>query len=94
MNSNIFNRYFSSGSISVLLHADPCSDFECPRGSACKVYEPTNEAFCDPSCELDNGGCNSNQACELDQVNCVRAPCPPEVVCTDVGKTVVDQMLI
>ena len=93
MNSNIFICYFSIGSIAVLLHVDPCSDFECPRGSACNVFEPTNEPFCDPSCKLDNGGCNNNQTCELQPAICVRAPCPPDVVCTDVGKTVVDQML-
>ena len=61
---------------------DSCTGFECPTGSQCKVYEPTGEAFCEPSCDLNNGGCPANQRCSLETVQCVRAPCPPVVKCT------------
>ena len=61
---------------------DRCTGFECPTGSQCKVYEPTREAFCEPSCDLNNGGCPANQRCSLETVQCVRAPCPPVVKCT------------
>ena len=61
---------------------DPCDNHMCPIGSQCKVYRPTGEAFCEPSCDLDNGGCPANQECSLQTVQCVRAPCPPVVQCT------------
>ena len=63
------------------LIADPCKDFKCPSGSTCEVFQPTGEAFCQPSCDLDNGGCASNETCLLEEVQCVRAPCPPVVKC-------------
>ena len=86
--TSLFHRYlFLCDYIIVLV--DPCADHECPRGSTCKVYEPTNEAYCDPSCELDNGGCEFSQTCELETVQCVRAPCPLVVVCKDARKILI-----
>ena len=63
---------------------DPCEIKKCPAGSRCKIFEPTGEAFCEPSCSIDNGGCSSCQSCSLREVQCVRAPCPPVVQCTDI----------
>ena len=45
------------------------------------------------SCEMDNGGCEEREVCELKPVQCVRAPCPSVVVCStpttvDVSTTV------
>ena len=34
------------------------------------------------SCEMDNGGCEEREVCELKPVQCVRAPCPSVVVCS------------
>ena len=62
--------------------ADPCDNYTCPTGSQCEVFEPTGEAFCDSSCDLDNGGCPANQICSLQIVQCIRAPCPTFVQCT------------
>ena len=70
---------FSAYSINVML--DPCLSKECPTGSSCRVFEVTGEAFCEPSCELENGGCENLQKCELVNVTCSRAPCPPVVNC-------------
>jgi len=61
---------------------DHCTAVRCPIGSQCEVFELTNETFCNPSCDLDNGGCPVGQACSLQQVQCVRAPCPPVVQCS------------
>ena len=47
----------------------------------CKIFKPTGEAFCEPSCILNNGGCQANEICSLVVVNCVRAPCPPIIQC-------------
>ena len=60
---------------------DPCEHHKCPTGSKCKVYEVTGETYCEASCDLDNGGCAANQTCSLQAVECIRAPCPPEVQC-------------
>ena len=77
---------FSSCSVIKLMSnpctADPCDNYTCRTGTQCKVYKPTGEAFCDPSCDLDNGGCPANQTCSLQIVQCVRAPCPPVVQCS------------
>ena len=64
---------------------DPCEtkSEECPIGTRCKIYEPTGEAFCEPSCSIENGGCDSDEVCTLQDVVCVRSPCPPMVQCTD-----------
>ena len=64
------------------MYIDPCNGFECPTGFQCKVFKPTGEAFCDPSCDLDNGGCADDETCSLENVTCVRTPCPPVVKCS------------
>jgi len=61
---------------------DGCAAVTCPTGSQCEVYEPTGETFCNPSCDLDNGGCPAGHTCSLQDVQCVRPPCPPVVQCT------------
>ena len=53
----------------------------CSRWSQCKVDESVHEAYCEPSCDLDNGGCADDEICSLKQVTCVSAPCPPVVQC-------------
>ena len=52
------------------LTVNPCASVTCPTGSQCEVYKPTGEAFCNPSCDLDNGGCLSYQTCSLQVVQC------------------------
>ena len=53
----------------------------CSRGSQCKVDETIHQAYCKPSCGLDNGGCNDNEVCLLLQESCISDPCPPVVQC-------------
>ena len=73
---NLHNKYHHITCI------DPCASVTCPTGSQCEVFGPTGEAFCNPSCDLDNGGCPTGQTCSLQQVQCVRAQCPPVVQCS------------
>ena len=40
----------------------------------------------EPSCDINNGGCPKDQICQLNQVQCVQAPCPPVVECLDAGE--------
>ena len=57
----------------------------CSRGSQCKVDETVHQAYCEPSCDLDNGGCADNEVCSLQQQqqqqNCTSGPCPPVIQC-------------
>lgn len=55
----------------------------CPAGHRCEVEN--GEAFCQPDCSLNNGGCLLGQECRLNQVRCARAPCPPVVECIHTG---------
>ena len=47
-----------------------------------KVDETVHQAYCEPSCDLDNGGCADNEVCSLLQENCINDPCPPVVQCS------------
>ena len=66
---------------------DPCLSKECGIGSFCRVFKDTDEAYCVPSCELDNGGCGRHQKCELIHRGCPPGPCPPLVICEGNGSS-------
>jgi hypothetical protein len=66
----------------VTVTVDPCDGLVCGEGSECQIFEPTGEAFCNPNCE-DLNPCGPHQVCKLQLVNCVRAPCPPVLLCED-----------
>ena len=53
----------------------------CPTGSQCKVNQTLRQAYCEASCDLDNGGCADDRLCSLQQVMCEGYPCPPAVQC-------------
>ena len=56
---------------------DPCARFKCENGYVCKVHGPTQEAFCEPSCDLINGGCPEGTHCRLrEDMECEEGPCP------------------
>jgi len=55
---------------------------DCTRGSQCKVDQTVHKAYCEPSCDLDNGGCADDEVCSLQQATCVGGPCPPVVQCS------------
>ena len=68
-----------------------CDRLDCSPNAVCKIFEPTGEAFCEPSCSLNNGGCQDGETCsvvgeECERCpivgECVRVPCPV-VECTD-----------
>ncbi len=69
---------------------DPCSSFECSSHAQCRVFQ-TGQAYCDPSCSVDNGGCEEDETCQLLATPCAAppldrppSPCPLVVVCTPV----------
>ena len=76
-------------------HTDPCASFDCPSHTRCKVFRnlfgdpigPAEQAYCDPSCDLDNGGCEEDEICQLLPPVCQPdAPCPFLVRCTHEGE--------
>lgn len=75
--------YIHMDSMFVHTFLDPCALVDCMPNSVCKVDPGTGTAFCEPSCELNNGGCRDDQLCKLNQVQCITTPCPPEIVCVD-----------
>ena len=71
--------------ISIILLPTGCENItiNCPRGTHCKVDETVHRAYCEGSCDLNNGGCSDNEVCSLLQpVTCEDAPCPSIVQCT------------
>lgn len=54
----------------------------CPTGSQCKVNYTAEQAYCEPSCDIENGGCPTDRICSLQQVTCEHYPCPPAVQCS------------
>ena len=65
----------------------------CARGSRCKVDETVHRAYCEPSCDLDNGGCTDNEVCSLQQQHtCTSGPCPPVVKCSSESNVQLLQM--
>ena len=46
------------------IHAfNTCKTVRCRTGThaQCKIYQQTAEAFCESSCNLNNGGCSANE---------------------------------
>ena len=79
-NAMTYCVYFMSHN--CLLAVSPCANVPCPDGFRCEVFN-NEEGFCQPDCSLNNGGCPEDHICSLKEVQCVRAPCPPVVECTD-----------
>ena len=54
----------------------------CSRWEQCKVDETVHQAYCEPSCHLNNGGCSDDEICSLlKPVTCTNGPCPSRVLC-------------
>ena len=77
----------------IILATNPCAAVQCLKGSRCEVFEPTGEPFCTPSCDLDNGGCPDGQICTIQDVQCVRAPCPSAIKCCELTAVLADHNL-
>jgi len=61
----------------IVCHPDIDS---CPTGYKLKIYQPTGEPYCDPSCDVDNGGCEDDEYCSLRNVSCPQNRLCPSVV--------------
>ena len=67
----------------ILFVSLACEDtINCSRGSQCKVDKTVHQAYCEASCDFDNGGCTDDEVCSLQQQQtCTNGPCPPVVQC-------------
>lgn len=63
-----------------LFIVDPCSTVLCPSGSICKIVD--DFPYCEPSCDIENGGCGPNEICTLVPGICELTQCPPKVNCS------------
>ena len=70
----IYSNYFN-------VVDNPCAVVRCANGYTCEVDAATGRAYCNPSCELNNGGCRADEQCTLVDVECFTTPCPPMVQC-------------
>ncbi|KAK1936640.1 hypothetical protein P3T76_010075 [Phytophthora citrophthora] len=48
---------------------------DCAGFQECRVYEPDGSEYCADVCA--EGRCPADSACELQEVQCIRTPCPP-----------------
>eukprot|EP00118_Oscarella_pearsei_P028769 m.2886 g.2886 ORF g.2886 m.2886 type:complete len:430 (+) comp8949_c0_seq1:610-1899(+) len=56
-------------------------DKSCLEHQECLRYDETGEWYCADTCK-DNGPCDGDEKCSLQEVECVRAPCPAVAQCT------------
>ena len=60
-----------------------CLSKECPSGAECERCNKTNEAYCEYSCDIDNGGCPEDSQC----AQVVVPTCSPDQCCSRVNIT-------
>ncbi|KAG6973139.1 hypothetical protein JG688_00003659 [Phytophthora aleatoria] len=62
----------------------PVCTKKCPRNEKCQINSADNSQYCLSPCATVR--CSSGYTCQVDQVQCIRAPCPPVAVCKPVKK--------
>lgn len=61
--------------------AGTCAATTCPVGSTCYETSLGTECVKTPTCE--GHPCTPGSHCELEEVQCIRAPCPPQPTCVE-----------
>ena len=74
--------FFTKKLIVTCFNPIACANRQCKNGSYCKIHEPTGQSYCEPSCDINNGGCYAEEICSLRNVTCAKEPCPPVVECS------------
>ena len=67
----------------MLYFLSDCSKLECDPGHKCEVFEPTGQPFCNPTCEVDNGGCGDDECSEQRTCSDPDQLCYTVVICTE-----------
>ena len=64
---------------------------QCPPGTICRVCKETNEAYCEHSCAVDNGGClEGSQCAEVEVPTCNPGQCSSRVNTTCSGNCIIN----
>ena len=73
----------------LLCLSESCDTNECPPGHKCEIVSWTGEPFCNPTCSVDNGGCDPVfQHCHehlIEDCYDISAPCRDFVECSYKG---------
>ena len=84
--SNLFiiNLYCVNAIFNTATH--PCKTAICPNGTKCEVDSSSGIAHCQPSCDINNGGCPQGSECSLVNATvCFAQPCLLAVKCSKVA---------
>ena len=67
--------------LTIYTATHPCKTAICPNNTKCE--ESTERSICQPSCDIDNGGCLHGEKCSLvNSTECIVQPCPLIVKCS------------
>ncbi|KAL4086328.1 hypothetical protein PRIC1_014455 [Phytophthora ramorum] len=58
---------------------------KCGEFQECRIYDADGSEYCADVCA--EGRCPEGTTCELQEVQCIRAPCPPVAECTNTSST-------
>ncbi|KAG3075368.1 hypothetical protein PI124_g20269 [Phytophthora idaei] len=76
---------FSDSKGSNGVEGSPTCTMECGDFQECRIYEPDGSEYCADVCAEDR--CPEGFTCELQEVQCIRAPCPPVATCNNATGT-------
>ncbi|KAF4029512.1 hypothetical protein GN244_ATG18772 [Phytophthora infestans] len=63
---------------------EPVCAKKCPKNERCQINSVDNSLYCLSPCATVR--CSSGYTCQVEQVQCIRAPCPPVAVCKPAKK--------
>ncbi|KAG7386656.1 hypothetical protein PHYPSEUDO_015440 [Phytophthora pseudosyringae] len=61
---------------------EPVCSKKCPKNEKCQINTADSTQYCLSPCATVR--CASGYTCKVEQVQCIRAPCPPVAVCKPV----------
>jgi hypothetical protein len=80
-NGNNFETF--ADCVDVCGAEDPCATVRCRDDQDCLIDEASGDGYCADNC--DRHQCPVGQVCRLQEVQCIRSPCPPVAACVPDG---------
>ena len=85
--SGIFTTYSCTNTIIMIIctATHPCKTAICSNKTKCEEYPSSpRRSICQPSCDIQNGGCPHGDKCSLvNSTDCIVQPCPLTVKCSE-----------